>query len=266
MKIIVTTLSLLLLTVLSFAQSVSWPEGKQMALSLSFDDGRPSQVDNGTPLFDQYGAKVTFYVVPSAMQPRLDKWKATVAAGHEIGNHSIEHPCSGNFVWAREKAIEEYSLEKMRLELIAANMQIKDMLGVEATSFAYPCGQTFVGRGEATRSYVPVVADLFVSGRGWMDEAPNDPTYVDMAQLTGVPMDDKDFEALLPMLESAREQGLWLVLGGHDIGGEKSGQTTRLSMLEELIQYAQDPANGIWLAPVGEVADYVADQRKSEGD
>ena len=204
-----------------------------MALSLSFDDGRPSQVDNGTPLFDQYGAEVTFYVVPSAMQPRLDKWKAAVAAGHEIGNHSIKHPCSGNFVWSREKALEAYSLDQMRLELIEANTKIEDMLGVEATSFAYPCGQTFVGRGEATRSYVPVVADLFLSGRGWMDEAPNDPSYVDMAQLTGVPMDDKNFEELLPMLEATREQGLWLVLGGHDIGDEESGQTTRLAMLEK---------------------------------
>jgi peptidoglycan/xylan/chitin deacetylase (PgdA/CDA1 family) len=263
MKKIFITLSLLTFILqISFAQFVSWPENKQMALSLSFDDGRPSQVDNGAPLFDQYGAKVTFYVVPAAIQPHLEKWKKAVAAGHEIGNHSVKHPCSGNFVWARKKAIEEYSLEQIRLELIEANTKIKEMLSTEATSFAYPCGQTYVGRGEATQSYAPVVADLFVSGRGWMDEAPNDPTYVDMAQLTGVPMDNKDFEELLPMLEAARGQGLWLVLGGHDIGDEESGQTTRLSMLEKLIQYAQDPANGIWLAPVGEVADYVEKQRQ----
>jgi len=97
MKNFLTALIFLLFTTLSFAQSVSWPEGKQMALSLSFDGGRPSQVDNGTPLFDRHGAKVTFYVVPSAMQSHLDRWKAAVAAGHEIGNHSIKHPLLGQF-------------------------------------------------------------------------------------------------------------------------------------------------------------------------
>ena len=41
-----------------------WPEGKKMALSLSFDDARLTQIDNGIPLFDKYGVKVTFYVSP----------------------------------------------------------------------------------------------------------------------------------------------------------------------------------------------------------
>ena len=61
-----------------------WPEEKQVALSLSFDDARQSQVDVGTKLFDKYGVKATFYVVPDAMMPRLDGWKQAVDNGHEI--------------------------------------------------------------------------------------------------------------------------------------------------------------------------------------
>ena len=64
--------------------SFSWPEGKQAALSLSFDDARPSQVDAGTALLDRLGTKVTFYVVPSRVEARLAGWKAAVASGHEI--------------------------------------------------------------------------------------------------------------------------------------------------------------------------------------
>ncbi|MEQ8535103.1 MAG: polysaccharide deacetylase family protein [Imperialibacter sp.] len=237
-----------------------WPEGKQAAISLTFDDARASQVNGGTALLDAYGVKATFYVVPSAVRSQLSGWKKAVASGHEIGNHSLNHPCSGNFVWSRSKALEEYTLEKMGAELQEANRQIKAMLGVDCRVFAYPCGQTFVGRGEDTQSYVPIVARQFESGRGWMDEAANDPAYVDFAQLTGVESDGKDFDKILPLIEQAKKSGQWLVLAGHEMG-EGGDQTTRLVMLEKLLQYAADPANGIWLAPVGTVANYVASKR-----
>mgnify|MGYP003350798209 CR=1 FL=1 len=31
-----------------------------------------------------------------------------------------------------------------------------------------------------------IAARLFVTARGWLDEAPNDPDYVDFAQITGI--------------------------------------------------------------------------------
>ena len=242
----------------SFSQDepFTWPDGAKAAVSLSFDDARYSQVEKGTALLDRYGAKATFYVVPGAVEERLEGWKAAVAAGHEIGNHSMRHPCSGNFLWARDKALETYTLDAMHSELAMANKRIAELLGVTPVSFAYPCGQSFVGRGTQTQSYVPVIAEMFTSGRGWLDEAASDPAYVDLAQLTGVEMDGKSFEEVLVLLEQARADGLWLVLAGHemDTGGP---QTTRLAMLEQLIPYLQDPANGFWLGTVGEVADYV---------
>ena len=238
----------------------TWPEGKQIAISLSFDDARASQVDAGTALLDQYGVKGTFYVVPNSVKQRLEGWKKAVANGHEIGNHSFNHPCTGNFPWSRQKAIENYTLKQMRNELILANKDIKELLGVEAEVFAYPCGQTYIGRGENTKSYVPVVSKLFLSGRGWLDEGPNAPQFCDLAQLTGMEMDGKDFEQILPLIENAKKSGAWLVLAGHEMGAS-GNQTTRLSMLKKLIEYAQNPANGIWIAPVGTVAKYIKRQK-----
>src|SRR5687768_5676200 len=117
-----------------------WPAGKKAAVSLSFDDARASQVDAGTALLDEFGAKATFYLVPSAVRQRLEGWKKATANGHEMGNHSLNHPCTGNFPWARQKALEDYSLKKMHQELTAANKEIKDLLGVQPAVFAYPCG------------------------------------------------------------------------------------------------------------------------------
>ena len=230
-----------------------WPGGARMALSLSFDDGRVSQVNAGLPVFARHGARVTLFVVPSAIEPHLDGWKRAVAAGHEIGNHSLTHSCSGNFAFSRDKALEEHSIPRMRDELIEANRRIATLLGVTPRTFAYPCGQTFVGRGPGTQSYVPVVADLFLAGRGWRDESSNDPAFVDLAKILGVEMDECDFAEIRPLLDEARTRGAWLVLAGHDIGAG-GRQTTRTAMLDELLAYAKDPASGIWLAPVGDVA------------
>ncbi len=134
------------------------------------------------------------------------------------------------------------------------------MLGVRPRVFAYPCGQKFVGRGVNTKSYVPLIAEMFLSGRGYMEETANDPVFTDFAQLTGIDMDGKDFEQILPIIETARKNGQWVVLAGHEMG-ESGSQTTRLSMLRKLIAYAQDPTNKLWIAPVGTIASYIEKQK-----
>jgi hypothetical protein len=245
------------------ASPFSWPEGKQAAVSLSFDDARESQVLAGTNVLDQYGIKATFFVVPAAVERQLEGWKKAVANGHEIGNHTVSHPCTGNFAWSRNNALEDYSLKRMRQEMMACNKQITALLGVTPQVFAYPCGQKFVGSGTRTKSYVPLVAKNFILGRGWMDEAPNDPAYNNFAQLTGVEMDGKNFDQILPLLEFAKKNKLWLVLAGHEMG-PSGEQTTRLAMLKQLAEYAQDPANGLWIAPMGTVAKYIKAQTGSK--
>jgi len=253
------------LNTVAFSQKDSalfkWPEGKRAAVSLTFDDARESQVIVGTNLLDHYGIKATFFVVPAAMEKQLDGWKKAVAKGHEIGNHSLTHPCAGNFTWSRTNALEDYTLDQMKDQLVGCNKRIEELLHVKAEVFAYPCGQKYVGRGVNTKSYVPLVAEIFVAGRGWLDEAANDPTYDNFAQLTGVESDGKDFEQVLPLLEEAKSTGKWLVLAGHEMG-DSGTQTTRLAMLKKLIEYAQNPSNGIWIEPMGTVAKYIKEHRK----
>ena len=111
-------------------------------------------------------------------------------------------------------------------------------------SFAYPCGQTFVGRGVGTQSYVPVAASIFVTSRGWLDEAPNDPSYVDFAQLTGIESDGKDFEPILAAIESARQTGSWVVLAGHDMGKD-GAQELKLLRDHGAVTIAQDASSSV---------------------
>jgi len=237
-----------------------WPEGKKMALSFTFDDARLTQIDKGMPLFDKYNVKATFYVSRDNMLKRLERWKEAVGRGHDIGNHSLLHPCTVNYGWPPEAQLETYTLQRMKTELDSAGAVIKNLLGIQPVSFAYPCGQTYVGTGVNTKSYVPLVASLFESGRLWLSEGPNDPVSCDMAQLTGMELDGKSFDQVKTLIESAGRKGQWLILAGHEINND-GRQTSLLSTIEEIIKYASDPANGIWIDNVHNIASYIKEKR-----
>ena len=144
----------------SSAQKVSnpsfhWPSGKRAALSLSFDDARLSQADVGFALFQKYGVKATFYVSLDNLQKRLPAWKEAVKAGHEIGNHSLRHSCSGNFPWSRERALEDYTLDQMRQELLEANRQVDLLLGVAQLPSPILAGRNMLAGGIRPRARFP---------------------------------------------------------------------------------------------------------------
>lgn len=241
---------------LEAGRNVQWPAGKRAAISLTFDDARSSQIDRGLPILDEYGVKATFYVSLDPMEKRLDAWKQALANGHEIGNHSLTHPCSGNFPFSRDKALENYTLDQMHAELRQANESIERLVGVRAVSFAYPCGQKFVGRGRDLKSYIPLVAEEFLTGRGWMDEWANDPAFCDMAQLMAMELDGKDFEQVKQIIDRTLANGGWLIFCSHDVG-DGGRQVTLASTLRALCEYSQDPANGVWLTNVETVAKHI---------
>ncbi len=241
-----------------------WPQDKAVGVSLSFDDARASQLDAGVPLLDSFGVKATFYVSIVPMRQRLSDWKGVLATGHEIGNHSMRHACTDNFPFSKGKALEDYTLEQMAAELDEASSAIEKSFGVRPVTFAYPCGQKFVGRGVNVKSYVPLVASRFLAGRGWRDEAPTAPAVCDLAQLMTMELDGLTWEQLKVLIEQARKTGGWLVLCGHDIG-EGGRQTTRIDTLRAFCEYAREPKNGVWVDTVAKIGRYVAKQRSAPG-
>jgi beta-glucosidase len=237
-----------------------WPEGKKMGLSFTFDDARLSQIDKGMPLLDKFGVKATFYILPDKMVLRREAWEKAVKSGHDIGNHSLHHPCTGNFDWSGQHALEDYTLPCMNMELDSANKTINKLLGIEPVSFAYPCGQTFIGKGLHLKSYIPLVAAMFETGREWRSENPNNPAYCDMSQLASLELDGKTFDEIVPFIESAKTKGQWLILAGHEMN-EGGSQTSLLSTIEAICKYASDPTNGIWIDHVHHIASYIKNQR-----
>jgi peptidoglycan/xylan/chitin deacetylase (PgdA/CDA1 family) len=233
-----------------------WPAGFRAAISLSFDDARPSQIRHGAPVLERLGVASTFFVLPSALAADRRAWAGMVERGHEIGNHTVHHPCSAGMGWSSSRSLQALSLGDMRRELLAASAQIRRLLGVDPWVFAYPCGQTFVGRGTETQSYVPVVAELFGVGRTFNDKWANSPARCDLAQVACISSDDVSFQALRPKLEETAEGGGWLVLGGHEVGENSDFETTAVGTLEAVVRWCREQA--IWIDTVGAIGRRIA--------
>lgn len=64
--------------------------------SLTFDDGSASDYTEAFPVLDELGLRATFFVVPTLVDtPGFVTWgqlREMVAAGMEIGSHSMTHP------------------------------------------------------------------------------------------------------------------------------------------------------------------------------
>lgn len=67
--------------------------GHKAAVSLTFDDGLDVQLNYAIPELDRRGIKATFFLIAGQVlqSSRLKDWHTVLAAGHEIGSHSVDH-------------------------------------------------------------------------------------------------------------------------------------------------------------------------------
>jgi len=206
-------------------------------------------------VLDRLGIPATFFVLPDAVAATITGWRGAVAGGHEIGNHTLTHPCSGNFAWSRDNALERMTVTDFASDVSEANRRLRHLLDIEPAVFAYPCGHTFVGRGSNTQSLVPLVAEMFDAGRTFNDVVANSPLDFDPAQVACVNSDGRTLAGLLPNLEAAVADGAWLVLGGHEIGheiGAAEGETTLVETIEAVVGWCR--SNNVWIDTIGNIA------------
>ena len=108
---------ILLITVMAtgYAQNIKPWNGKKFAVALTYDDGLNVHLDNAIPALNKYGLKGTFYIPgKSTLATRMDEWREAAKKGHELGNHTIFHPCNGSSKgreWvSKEQDLDNYTL------------------------------------------------------------------------------------------------------------------------------------------------------------
>lgn len=242
-----------------FTDASPWPDECRAAVSLTFDDGMESQRTVAVPMLNTYELRGTFYVNPRAdYEQQLSAWRSAAATGHEMGNHTVSHPCSINFQFIADSGrtpLEEMNLEEMDREIALAAERLQLLFPQqEALSFAYPCYQTYVGRGSTRQSYVPVVTRHCVAGRARGEHA-NDPGRCDLFALWSWACERMSGAEMVGLVERAASQGRWAILTFH--GVQEGHLPVGDGDLAELCAHLAAHRSRIWTAPVATVAQRV---------
>ncbi|NJN80857.1 MAG: polysaccharide deacetylase family protein [Caldilineaceae bacterium] len=237
-----------------------WPGNREGAVSLSFDDGMASQLALAVPMLNDHNLQATFYVNPrDGWEETLAPWRVAADAGHEMGNHTVSHPCSHNFAFIADngrRSLEEMTLEEMEAEILEAGRRLDVAFPDQgAVSFGYPCYQPFVGQGLSRKSYVPLVAQHCQAGRG-RGERPNDPLRCDLAYLWSTPCERMSGAEMVGLAEQAAVQGRWSVLTFH--GVSEGGLSIAVEDLRELCAFLARQRDRIWTAPVATIARHLS--------
>jgi len=237
-----------------------WPGSRRAAISLSFDDSVPSQLENAFPVLQRWGLRATFYVLPGEGTPfeaRIDDWRAVHTSGHELGNHTLSHPCSRRHPFTPPgRGLEDWNLELIEADIDAAAQRLEELIpGLGPMSFAYPCGENFVGEGPSRASYVPSVARRFAVARA-VGNADNDPRTCDLHWVRSWMAADVSAEEMIAMIRPTIELGRWGIFCFHGIGGDHLSVET--DALDGLARYLKDREDEIWVDTVYAVGRHLA--------
>lgn len=138
----------------------AWSNGARAAVSLAYDDALGSQLDNALPALERHGVKATFYLSPAsaALRPRMAEWRAAAQRGHELGNHTLLHQCSGSApgrAWVEpQRDLDMTSVAHMRDQVRLANTLLQAIDGKQERTFNAPCAEQHAGGA----SYWPAIA------------------------------------------------------------------------------------------------------------
>jgi peptidoglycan/xylan/chitin deacetylase (PgdA/CDA1 family) len=241
----------------------NWPSGFKGAVSLTFDDGLHSQLELGVPLLEEIGFKATFYVNPKEEYGDfLKAWREVADHGHEIGNHTVTHPCSCNFSGDPGcRGLENMTLEDIRMDIVEAHDRIRRVIPSGSRTFAYPCYQTSVGRGLNKRSYVPVVAEIFLAARASGEKGySNSPLACDLHELWSWSADRMRCEEMIGLTVKTVHEGRWAIFTFHGI--DEGHLPVSYEDLSGFLGFLHKHRDEIWVAPVAEVAEHIVGERK----
>ncbi len=235
----------------------AWPEGERMAVSLSYDDAIDSQLDNAIPALDRHNLKASFYLTLASptLKSRIGEWRAAAVNGHELGNHTIYHPCSTSLPdreWvASYYNIDNYQVEEIVHEANVANSYLHAIDGKIERTYTPPCGDTIV----SGKDYIPVIRSLFVSVKGFELVEPGFATIWGPTDSSGQTLIDR------VKAESAKGTKLFNILF-HGIGGDYL--TVSCKAHEELLEFLAENRKIFWVDSYLNISKYMIEYRAQE--
>ena len=224
---------------------------------LTYDDGLNVDLNNVIPALDSVGLKGTFYISDyfNGLKDQIFKWRKAAEEGHELGNHTIWHPCEGGrpgreFV-KPETDLNNYTVSRMVKEIQAMNNILKAIDGKEERTFAYPCGDIKIH----DTSYLDGLKNDFISARG-VAPAMQTIDKIDLYNIDCYGINGEKGDQLIDLVKQAMDTHTLLVFLFHGVGGEHSLNVS-LEAHSALLHFLQQNEKDIWVASMIDVAKYI---------
>ena len=257
-----------LLLIISFSLCYSqtntrnW-NGKKCAVVLTYDDALNIHLDKVIPMLNSYNFKGTFYLIGSStvVSGRTAEWSKAAKQGHELGNHTLKHPCDGTspgreFV-TPETDLSRYSVAKAVNEIKATNSLLKAIDGKDERTFAYPCGDLTIH----DTLYYNYVKNDFVAARG-VSSGFLKIKEVNLSDINAFFESGTTAAQMIVQIEEAEKSGSFIVFLFHGVGGEHP-LNIDLQEHRKLLDYLKNREKDIWVATMLDVAKYI---KKGQGN
>jgi peptidoglycan-N-acetylglucosamine deacetylase len=255
-KIFFVLLLNIVLTTAAFTQPGKEWKGKKCAVVLTYDDAINEHLDNAIPVLDSLGLKATFYITAfsSSMQTRLNAWKKLAINGHELGNHTLYHPCVGGTgrEWVtKQNDLRNYSVQRIENEVRMTNLFLQSLDGKTKRTFAFTCGDMKVDDS----SFINGMKKDFIAARAVRNQM-HKINEIDLYNVDCYMVNGETAAQMIEWVKKARESNSLLVILFHGVGG---GNSLNVDVQEhrKFLQYLKKNEKDIWMAPMLKVSEHI---------
>lgn len=232
------------------------PGHRRCIVSLCYDDALPCHHESVAPLLEQHGLRATFYThLQSRFLRDVDRWRGLAATGHELGNHTVFHPCQDQRWLDRTYNLRNYTPRRWRDEVELANAVLHTVDGCTRRTFGNTCHDNRVGEGESAALIEDLAPDYFIAARGEHTRRPVDFSALHWFNLGNRVIDGAPFAELETELASLEQAGGWILYTMHGVGPRDHELHIAIEEHRRLIEWLAAHADTVWVAPVRVVAE-----------
>lgn len=230
--------------------------GKKCAVVITYDDAIDQHLDHAVPLLDSLGLKASFYITAfsASVQKRMSEWKNLDKSGHELGNHTLFHPCMGGKgrEWVRpEYDMRNYTVQQMIDETRMTNLFLQALDGKTKRTFAYTCGDMKIGDS----SFIHALKKDFVAARAVRNEM-HRISEIDLYNVDCYMVNNHSAEEMIGWVKKAVASNSLLVILFHGVGGGNALDVS-LNNHRRFLTYLKQNEKDILVAPMVEVAAHI---------
>jgi peptidoglycan/xylan/chitin deacetylase (PgdA/CDA1 family) len=203
----------------------------QAAVTITFDDGYPGQIERAIPIFNKHGLRATFFIhtdnVKDSWSANWAAWKVAAEQGHEVGSHTKTHP---DLTHVRKP-------RQLRSEIEGSADLIEQRVGIRPISFAYP----FSASDDVIQRQV---RDVYLLDRS------------DCRMWGG---EQFSVEEAVRNIEQAVEKGVWFFSMLHGVD-EATFRPIDSETLDGIVKYLADNRDTVWTDTYGNVGRYMRER------